>query len=162
MPPIDSPMAPKPTRSLYGPVCPKPDSRTMINFGLSLLSASKLKFHFSSVPGRKFSTMMSASSASLRTMSCPSFSRRLTVTDFLLRACAYHHRLVPSWSLRHLRNGSPPSPRASAGDSILMTSAPNSASRRPQNGPAISVPISSTFRPSSGIALVAAPCVGIV
>ena len=66
----------------------------------------------------------------------PSGCFRLTVTDFLLRACTYHHSEVPSYSLRHLRSGSPPS-----GDSILITSAPNSARMRVQNGPAIRVPI---------------------
>jgi hypothetical protein len=76
---------------------------------------------------------MSASRASLRTISWPSATRRFAVTDFLLRAWTYHHSEVPLCSSRHCRSGSPPS-----GDSILMTSAPNSARILPANGPAIS------------------------
>src|SRR6185369_11112050 len=75
----------------------------------------------------------------------PSASRRFTATDFLLRACAYHQSELPSWSLRHFLSGSP-----SPGDSTLITSAPNSASRRAQYGPAISVPSSTTFSFDSG------------
>ena len=45
----------------------------------------------SSTPGRKFSTTMSASFASAFTMATPSGCLRFTVTDFLLRACRYHH-----------------------------------------------------------------------
>src|SRR5690606_2165329 len=60
--------------------------------------------------------------------------------DFLLRDCRYHHSDVPSCSLRHLRSGSP-WPMAS----ILITSAPNSASMRAANGAAIRVPISITL-----------------
>jgi len=47
-----------------------------------------------------------------------------------------------------LRNGSPP-----PGASILITSAPNSASMRAQNGPAISVPSSMTLMPLRGSGL---------
>ena len=53
-------------------------------------------FHFSSAPGRKFSITMSASRASLRTISWPSGARRLSATDFLFRACTYHQSDVPS------------------------------------------------------------------
>ena len=142
---MDSPIAPKPGRSRYGPVCPKPESRTMIRRGLSFESTSQPRPHFSSAPGRKFSITMSASAASRRTISCASGCFRFSVTDFLLRACAYHQSDVPWCSLRHFRNGSPPS-----GDSILITSAPNSASTRAQNGPAIKVPSSITLTPCSG------------
>src|SRR5690606_35780201 len=89
--------------------------------------------------------MMSASSASLRAISCPRASFRFSVRLFLLRDCTLHHSEVPSFSTRHWRNGSPPS-----GVSILMTSAPNSASMREQNGPGISVPSSRTLMPASG------------
>src|SRR5258708_15677854 len=97
------------------------------------------------VPGRKFSITTSAPRARLRTIACPSGSRRFTATDFLLRACAYHQSELPSWSLRHLRSGS-----ASQGVSILITSAPNSASRRAQYGAAISVPSSITLMSARG------------
>ena len=72
-------------------------------------------------------------------------SRRFTATDFLLRACAYHQSDVPSCRRRHLRSGSP-----SPGVSTFTTSAPNSASRRAQYGPAMSVPSSTTLRLESG------------
>ena len=81
-------------------------------------------------PGRKFSTTMSASATSLRTMSRPWECFRFTVTDCLLRDWTNHHREVPSYSLRHLRRGSPPS-----GDSIFTTSAPNSAQQAGGEGP---------------------------
>src|SRR5208282_5908457 len=64
---------------------------------------------------------------------------------FLLRACTYHQSEVLPIILRHCRNWSPLS-----GASILITSAPNSASNRPHDGPAISVPSSMTFMPCSG------------
>src|SRR5476649_938900 len=89
--------------------------------------------------------MMSASSASWRAMARPRSVFRFKVRLFLLRACTDHHSDVPSFSTRHWRIGSPPS-----GDSTLMTSAPNSASMREQNGPAISVPSSSTLMPAMG------------
>src|SRR5687767_698333 len=117
----------------------------MIKPGLRAESASHPNPHFSIAPGRKFSTTMSAPAASLRTISCASARFRSSVTDFLFRACAYHHSEVPSCSLRHFRNGSPV-----CGGSILITSAPNSASRRAQNGPAISVPNSITLTPCRG------------
>src|SRR5215469_7115052 len=91
---------------------------------------------------------MSASFARRRTISLPSSAFRFTVTDFLLRACTAHQSDVPpasGYSLRHLRSGSPP-----LGSSILMTSAPNSPRKRAANGPAISVPSSSTLTPESG------------
>src|SRR5450830_893352 len=91
---------------------------------------------------------MSASASNCLRIARPSGCLRFSVSDFLLRACTNHHSEVPSYSLRHLRSGSPPS-----GDSTLITSAPNSAQMREANGPAIRVPSSMTFRPASGLAL---------
>src|SRR3569832_1467876 len=89
--------------------------------------------------------MMSASSARRLANSWQRASFIFSVTLFLLRAWTYHHSEVPSFSTRHCRIGSPV-----PGDSILITSAPNSASMREQNGPAISVPSSRTLMPASG------------
>src|SRR5260221_2385146 len=148
MPPMDSPIAPNPGRSLYGPLCPNPEMRTMTSPGLSRLSVSYPRPNCSSVRGRKFSTTMSAFAARARTTAWPSASRRFTATDFLLRACAYHQSELPSWSLRHFLRGSP-----SPGASTLMTSAPNSARRRAQYGPAIRVPSSTTLRLERGASI---------
>jgi len=90
-----SPMAPKPGWSRFGPVWPKPERRTMTSPGFSARRASQPRPSFSSTPGRKFSTTMSASRASWRTMAAPSGCLRFTVTDCLLRDCTYHHRDVP-------------------------------------------------------------------
>src|ERR671917_2875294 len=98
------------------------------------------------VPGRKFSTRTSALARSLRASSCPSFSRRFSVTDFLLRAMIGHQRVRPSLRWRpHSRIGSP-----LPGGSSLMTSAPKSARSWPQKGPASRLPISTTRTPSRG------------
>jgi len=69
-----------------------------------------------------------------------------SATERLLRACTCHQTEVPSFSKRHLRSGSP-----APGASILMMSAPKSASVLAANGPAISWPSSSTFNPVSGL-----------
>ena len=64
----------------------------------------------------------------------------------LLRACTVQKTWCPSTSAwPQVRNGS-----GAPGGSTLMTSAPMSPSSRPANGPAISVPSSSTRTPSSG------------
>src|SRR5215210_1442410 len=77
---------------------------------------------------------------------CPSFSRRLRVTDFLLRAIMGHHRVRPSLRWRpQTRIGSP-----LPGGSSFITSAPKSARSWPQKGPASRLPISMTRTPSRG------------
>src|SRR5919112_4617970 len=114
--------------------------------GLIPLRSSYPRPHFSSVPGLKFSTTTSASEMSRRARSCPSSSRRLMVTDFLLRAMMGHQRVRPSLRWRpHTRMGSP-----LPGGSSFMTSAPKSARSWPQNGPARRLPISTTRTPSRG------------
>ena len=123
-------MAPKPGAVAIGPGLPEAREPHHDEPGFSFESRSQPRPHFSIAPGRKFSTTMSAPAASLRTISCASGCLRSSVTDFLLRACAYHHSDVPWCSLRHFLSGSP-----APGGSILITSAPNSASRRAQNGP---------------------------
>src|SRR5688500_874136 len=119
--------------------------RTRTSFGFSRESTSQPRFHFSSAPGRKFSTTMCERAASRRTISCPSARRRSQLTERLLRDCTCHHSDTPFLMRRHLRSGSP-----SPGGSILITSAPKSASVFAQNGPATRLPSSSTFTPASG------------
>ncbi len=98
------------------------------------------------VPGRKFSTSTSAVSMSLLARSCPSPSRRFSVTDFLLRAIMGHQRVCPALLWRpHSRIGSP-----LPGGSTFMTSAPKSPRSWPQKGPARRLPISTTRTPSRG------------
>src|ERR671911_3120111 len=141
-----SPIDPNPAWSLYGPVCPYPETRTMTRPGLMPLRTSYPRPHFSSVPGLKFSTTTSASEISRRARSCPSSSRRLMVTDFLPRAMMGHHRVCPSLRWRpHTRMGSP-----LPGGSSFITSAPKSARSWPQKGPASKLPISTTRTPSRG------------
>src|SRR5215218_6035179 len=114
--------------------------------GLILLRASYPRPHFSSVPGLKFSTTISPPEMRRRARSCPSRSRRLMVTDFLLRAMIGHQRVRPSLRWRpHTRMGSP-----LPGGSSFMTSAPKSARSWPQKGPASRLPISTTRTPSRG------------
>src|SRR5215211_2248948 len=146
IPPIASPMDPNPAWSLYGPVCPYPETRTMTRPALRLFKSPYPRHHRSSVPGLKFSTTTSALEIRRRARSCPSSSRKFRVTDFLLRAMMGHQRVRPSLRcLPHSRMGSP-----LPGGSTLMTSAPKSARSWPQNGPASKLPISTTRTPSRG------------
>ena len=94
-----------------------------VSFGLISLSRSQPSPQRSSVPGRKFSTRMSAVAIRRRAISCPSGSRRLSVIDFLLRAITGHQRERPSFRCwPQARIGSP-----TPGASTLITSAPKSA-----------------------------------
>src|SRR5215207_4635793 len=141
-----SPIDPNPAWSLYGPVCPYPETRTITSPSLISLRSSYPRPHLSSVPGLKFSTTMSASEMRRRARSCPSSSRRLRVTDFLLRAIIGHQRVCPSLRWRpQTRMGSPV-----PGGSSFMTSAPKSPRSWPQKGPARRLPISTTRTPSRG------------
>src|ERR1700674_1830028 len=82
-----------------------------------------------------------------RTIAWPSGSRRLQVTVCLLRASCSQKSWMPYRSSPSVRSESPV-----PGISILMTSAPNSASRVAQNGAATNVPKSRTRRSASGLA----------
>src|SRR5207302_6503756 len=95
----------------------------------------------SRAPGRKFSVRTSAVFSSFRTMRFPSGRARSTARLFLLR----------------LNTGKKPAPAASsrrvlspASGSTLITSAPRSASTRPQDGPITMCANSTTRTPSSG------------
>ena len=112
----------------------------MMSFGLDAIKSSGVMFHFSSVPGRKFSMRMSAVSINSLATRWPSSWRKSRVIDFFPRAMTGHQSDMPSaFSRPHSRMGSP-----SIGGSILMTSAPKSAMSWPQKGPATSCPISIT------------------
>ncbi|MNN30513.1 hypothetical protein D3C81_1441630 [compost metagenome] len=119
--------------------------RTRVSLGFKACNTSQPRPSFSKAPGRRFSINTSVLSSNCLMMAMPWGDLRLSARDCLLRDCRYHHREVPSCSFRHLRRGSPwPI------DSILMTSAPNSAIRRAAKGAAIRVPISSTRIPVRG------------
>ncbi len=77
---------PKPGRSLYGPSCPQPETRTITSRGLRLCSSAGPSPIFSSVPGRKFSISTSAVAIRSVKISRPRGGRRLSATLFLLRA----------------------------------------------------------------------------
>ena len=59
VPPNAEPMAAYPGPSRNGPVWPKAVMRAMTSRGLIACSASQPRPHFSSTPGRKFSTTTS-------------------------------------------------------------------------------------------------------
>ena len=130
--------------------------RSMIRRGLSLSNSSGPSPQPSIAPGRKFSISTSDSMASRRTMACASRLFKSSATERLLRDWICHQTDVPSFSSRHLRSGSPV-----PGDSILMMSAPKSASVLAANGPAISWPSSRTFKPASGPCAVLAGSEGV-
>src|SRR4051812_36817040 len=119
--------------------------RNTIRRGLISSSLSGPSAQPSSAPGRKFSTSTSHSQASLRTISCACSFFKSSAMLRLLRDCTCHHTEVPSLIIRQWRNGSPP-----AGGSTLITSAPKSPNVFAANGPAMSWPSSSTFRPARG------------
>src|SRR3954465_8605296 len=114
--------------------------------GLTAWTSSGPRFHFSIVPGRKFSTTTSAVAHSSRARRWQSSVRRLSATERLPRAITDHHSEWPlclCWP--HSRSASP-----FGGASTLMTSAPKSASSVPTYGPAMSWPNSTTRRPDNG------------
>src|SRR3970040_545999 len=112
-----------------------------MSFGFRALSFSYENPSLSSAPGRKFSVTTSLLSISLKTISRPSGRCRSIARLFLLR----------------LKTGKNPAPAPSrrrvlspAGGSTLMTSAPRSASTRPQDGPITMGANSHPRMPSSG------------
>src|SRR5215207_1021071 len=94
--------------------------RTMISLGLILCSSAGASCMSSSTPGLKLSTRICADFASSRTMARPASERRSRATLFLLRLLTFHAVSMPL--TRHERSVSP------SGGSILITSAPKSAS----------------------------------
>ena len=119
---IASIRVPNARRSAYGPSWPNPVTRSITSRGLISSSVSGPRPHFSMTPGRKFSTITSASATSSRSSSCPSGRPRFRVIARLLRAITFHHRPWPSRFQPCVRAGSP------FGCSTLSTSAPMSPS----------------------------------
>ena len=97
MPPIASPIEPKPGSDARGPVCPKPETCTSTMPGFA--AASVVVRH---PPARERARAGSSRArrrsraAMRRAASCPRGSRRSIATERLLRAIAGHHRLRPS------------------------------------------------------------------
>src|SRR6185437_14539173 len=144
-PPNASATAANPGRSESGPVWPKAEMRVITSSGLTLSSSSGPSPHFSSVPGRKFSSNTSQCRTRSSTISRPRSVLRSITMDFLLRLIVrYSIDVSPEYS-RQLRSSSPVT-----GRSTLMTSAPKSASIRPAVGAAMKLPSSSTRTPASG------------
>ncbi len=100
-------------------------------------------------PGRKFSTTTSAVATSRRAASTPRGDLRSSTTLFLPAFNWPKLVLAPS------RNGGRVRIMSPSGASILITSAPRSASIRPQCGPAIVVVKSSTRSPSNALFITA-------
>ena len=96
------------------------------------------------VPGRRFSTTMSARSIKRRNTSFPRGSLRSRARERLLRLSRMKLEDSPSRNGAVARTWSPPS-----GFSIFTTSAPRSASWSVQNGAAMKLPTSTTRTPSS-------------
>src|SRR4051812_27496248 len=91
-------------------------------------------------------------------MRWPSSSRRLSVTERLLRARIDHQSEWSLWRRRpQSRIASPP-----GGASILTTSAPKSPRSVPTYGPASSWPNSTTRRPRSGPSPSVPPVSGVI
>ena len=122
-------------------------------------AASQPSPHFSIAPGRKFST----------TMSAPRGELAHDLLRFRLLEIERHRLLVarlrvpPERGALRAACATCAAGRRCRGGSILITSAPNSASMRAQNGPAINLPSSMTLTPSRGwrlAALMAGQCIG--
>lgn len=128
---IASASVPNPGRGEYGPNWPKAVTRVSTRRGLAAFSSSQPRFHFSRVPGRKFSISTSASATSLRRISRPPGVERSSVMFRLLRPRSFHHRPTPSFDGPWPRDGS-----GLRGCSTLITSAPKSPSMVAASGPA--------------------------
>src|ERR1700730_14265979 len=139
----------RPGRTEYGPSWPKLLIRTVISRGSRSPGAT---CHFSSVPGRKFSTTTSAVDARRRKRSWPSARRRSSVTLLRPRPSTAQNSEYPGESGSSVGTNGPISRMKSPvrGCSILTTSAPISPRSPAQNGAAMRVPMSSTRSPSSG------------
>src|SRR3954469_22052649 len=145
-PEIASPADANPGRARSRPVCRYPVTRAETAFGFLAWTSSGPSPHFSIVPGRKFSSTTSADSHRRIAIAWPSASRRLSVTERLLRARIDHHSEWSLWRRRPQSRIASPDP----GASIFTTSAPKSPSSVPTYGPASSWPNSITRRPVSG------------
>ncbi len=126
-----------------GPSAPYPLIETYTSLGLTVARASNPRPSRSITPGRKLSTSASAVFAS--SSSASGSSRRLSSTERLLRSVT--HVKADEWPIfgSYPRIGSPP-----PGCSILITSAPRSASSAVANAPGSRRVRSRTRMPASG------------
>src|SRR3954469_10922681 len=145
-PEIASPADANPGRARSRPVCRYPVTRAETAFGFFAWTCSGPSPHFSIVPGRKFSRTTSADSHRRIAIAWPAGSRRLSVTERLLRARIDHHSEWSLWRRRPQSRIASPAP----GASIFTTSAPKSPSSVPTYGPASSWPNSIARSPVSG------------
>src|SRR5215510_7340499 len=121
--------------------------RAMTNFRFCSLSTSQPSPQLSSVPGWKFSTSTSDTATRRLRISAPSGFLRSRVAAFLLRLSCKNRSPSPLFVMvPNVRRASP-----TFGNSILMTSAPNSPSCVAQNGPARKLDASMTRTPCSGL-----------
>lgn len=130
---------------LYGPAWPKPLREQYTRRGFIARTASKPSPQSPIVPGRKFSTRMSASGIMRRRIARPSSSCMLRVMLRLLRLMT--RKKLPVSPIRggDFRKPSPP-----FGFSILITSAPRSARTWVHSPPGSTCERSSTRVPSRG------------
>lgn len=133
---------PKPGLSAYGPAFPHPKIRTMTSFGLMRCGTSGPSPNFSIPPARKLSTTTSASGSSASCLLRSLSDLRSRHTLFLFRPWTFHHSDLPSFF--QSRKVSP------CALSILITSAPKSASWRVSMLPATKRDKSRTRTPSKG------------
>ena len=89
-------MRANPGRCDFGPCWPYADTRSITSFGLMASSSSNPSPHFSSVPGRKFSTTTSARATMRRKIALPSSCFRSSVMQRLLRASLNHQYVSPA------------------------------------------------------------------
>src|SRR5437899_266501 len=140
MPPNARPTGLNAARAAYGPLCPKPDDLSRTSRGLTACSSAGPRFHRSSVPGRKFSTITSLTRPSSRTTSRPRGERTSSVTLRLFRFVTGN----PTPRLPGPSIGDAPV----AGSSTMITSAPKSPSSVAAAGPASHCDRSSTRTPA--------------
>ena len=146
-----------PGRSRYGPLCPKPVSRVIVNFGFVSNSSSGTKPNASSFPGRKFSTRTSATlSIRFKVAKSPLFFKSTVMARFP-RLANFHHSVSPSAARYPMFRDESPD-----GRSTFATSAPKSARYLAQCGPAKMVEMSTTRRSARGgsLTVTASSCHG--
>ena len=133
-----------PAKPASGPRLPKAVTEPTIRRGCRFTSSSAPSPIRSARPGRKFMSATSASCSSALMTVAASGCRRFSGSERLPRLREMNVRVSMGASGRRMRVGSPSS------DSILMTSAPPSASNWAQNGTATNWPNSMTRTPWNG------------
>src|SRR6476620_9790442 len=131
-------------KSAYGPDDPKPLIEPITTRGLISWIFSQGKPSRSSTPGPKFSMMMSLFLSSSTNTALPSGDFMFTVIERLLQFNIVKYRLSALGTSRNWPRVASP-----AGDSSLITSAPNQASSCEQVGPACTCVMSRMRTPLS-------------